>query len=289
MSTPSNGAHANTTRWLFAMLIASGVAVGCSTDETPQPGATRASAAVTGGDFHSLVADPTDPARLYAGGHAHVARSEDGGTSWQTVEVLDDVDAMGWSITDGAIWVSGHPGLTVSRDGGSTFDQANDGLDDTDVHAFGAVGTQLYAAGPGIGVAASADGGATWTTMTRASGQAFFGRMLIDPADTAHVVAADGRAGVVESRNGGRTWTALGTDPATWVSSPDGLATIYASGGPSAQQTADGGASWSPVALPAGATLLEAASDGRLYAGVHDGNAVTVWSSSDNGGTWLRP
>lgn len=259
---------------------------GCGSD-TPPSGA-GGSVGVTGGDFHSLVADPLVAGRLYVGGHTNVARSDDGGKTWTTVSALDGADAMGWAIDPDAIWVSGHPGLNVSVDGGATFARRNSGLPDSDVHAFGAAGATLYAAGPGIGVATSTDSGASWTTVTSAFGQAFFGRILVDPDDASHLVAADVQSGATASRDGGRTWTPLGTNPAAWVSSVDGLKTIYASGGPTPQRSRDGGVTWELVEVPAGATLIEAGTGGSLYAGVHDGRAVAVWASSDNGTTWAR-
>jgi len=276
-------------RPVVSLLIVAFLSTGCSSDESPSTADTAASAGVTGGDFHSLVADPLRPGRLFVGGHTNVARSDDGGTTWQPVNALDDADAMGWTVERELVWVSGHPGLNVSRDGGATFERRNDGLPDTDVHAFGANGDRLYAAGPGLGVAGSADGGLTWTTLTDQAGRGFFGRILIDPADPSHLVASDAGAGAVESRDAGRTWALLGTDPGAWISTPDGLRTIYISGQAAAQRSADGGRTWTGLTLPAGATLVEAAPDGTLYAGVHDGRAVTVWTSADGGATWTQP
>ncbi|CAN5603581.1 hypothetical protein BH24ACT5_BH24ACT5_15420 [soil metagenome] len=74
-----------------------------------------------GGDFHSLVADPTQPDTLYVGGHRAVSRSADAGTSWERVNSLNDADAMGWGFTDDAVLVSGHPGLTIAGDGLASF------------------------------------------------------------------------------------------------------------------------------------------------------------------------
>ena len=258
---------------------------GCGSESSVADG----SVGVTGGDFHSLVADPLVAGRLYVGGHNAVARSDDGGKTWTTVPALDGADAMGWAIEQSAIWVSGHPGLNESVDGGVTFARRNAGLPDSDVHAFGAADATLYAAGPGIGVATSTDMGESWTTVTSSAGQAFFGRILVDPDDASHLVAADVQSGVTASRDGGRTWTPLGTNPTAWVSSVDGLTTIYASGGPTPQRSRDGGATWEQVDVPAGATLIEASTTGTVYAGVHDGRSVAVWASSDGGTTWARP
>ena len=262
-------------------------AAGCADEASPST--APVTAGETGGDFHSLVADPSVPGRLYVGGHTRVARSDDGGRSWTAVPALDSADAMGWAINQGAIWVSGHPGLTVSHDGGATFEGRSDALPDTDVHAFGAGDKAIYAAGPGIGVASSTDDGVSWKTLSTEAGHAFFGRILVDPNDSDHLIAADVQAGAMMSTDGGSTWTALGSEPAAWVSSGDSFTTLYASGGSTPQRSHDGGATWESVTVPAGATLLEAGSDGVVYAGVHDGNAVTVWISTDDGQGWTLP
>ncbi len=259
---------------------------GCSDEASDRSAGDTAG--VTGGDFHSLVADPEIAGRLYVGGHTSVARSDDGGHTWTAIAALDGADAMGWAIETDAIWVSGHPGVMVSFDGGTTFASRTDGLPDSDVHAFGGTTDTVYAAGPGIGVASSTDSGITWTSLTTEAGQAFFGRIVVDPNNPEHLIAADVQVGAVTSTDGGRTWTALGSEPSAWVSSEESFATIYSSGGPTPQRTRDGGETWEVLVVPAGATLVEAGADGVLYTGVHDGNAVTVWASTDDGQTWTR-
>ena len=279
------GRSLSRTWWSAAAVLLA--LAGCASGSSQSSSGT--SGGVTGGDFHSLVADPSKAGRIYVGGHTNVSRSDDNGKTWMAVAALDGADAMGWTIEPAKIWVSGHPGLNLSIDGGTTFTRRNTGLADTDVHAFGSGGQSLYAAGPGLGVAGSTDDGMTWTTLSSASGQSFFGRILIDPVDPAHLVAADVQFGAVASFDGGRTWTRLGSDAAGWVSSPDGLVTLYASGGPTPQRSNDGGNTWAAMSVPAGATLVEASPAGILYSGVHDANAVTVWVSTDNGVTWNRP
>ncbi len=272
---------------LIGLILAASVLGACS--GAPAEQRTTDAAGIVGDDFHSLVADPVVSGRIYVGGHAAVSQSNDSGTSWVPVHGLANADAMGWSISGTTIWVSGHPGLSRSLDGGATFELRNDGLPDTDVHAFGAADDVLYAAGPGLGVVVSVDGGSSWATASVDVGQAFFGRILVDPIDAQHVVAADVQQGVLESRDGGKTWVALGSQVASWVSSADGLTTIYASGGPLAQRSTDGGVTWQPLTLPPGASLVEAGADGALYTGVHHADAVTVWFSADGGTTWVHP
>lgn len=248
-------------------------------------GATRG---VVGADFHSLVVDPTIPGRLFVGGHQAVSVSSDGGHTWARMSSLNDADAMGWGFTAGEVFVSGHPGINRSTDAASTFRRSNSGLPDTDVHAFGASATTLYAAGPVLGVIASADDGRTWTSRTNDAGQSFFGQILVDQADDQRLVAADARAGAASSTDGGRTWRRLGGPAAAvWVSRSGD--TLFASG-QTAAKTSDGGATWTNLELPSGATLVEAdpKNPDLLYTGVHDGDAVTVWVSRDGGATWKR-
>jgi len=198
-------------------------------DDVAAPEATAA--ALTGGDFHSLVADPTTPGRLFAGGHENVSASTDNGRTWSEIEGLRAADAMGWGFTGDAVYVSGHPGLNRSTDAARTFDRTNDGLPGTDVHAFGAGETVLY--GAAAGAFSSVDGGATWTIVNADAGASFFGRILIDADDEQHLVAADARTGPVESLDGGRTWTPLDAGiPAARVSGTPDLEQLFASGSP---------------------------------------------------------
>ena len=248
--------------------------------------------ALVGGDLHSLVADPQRPGRLYVGGHAAVATSADGGATWSPIDSLRDADAMGWAFGPEDVWVSGHPGLSRSRDGGQTFARVSTGLPSTDVHAFGGGVPLLYGASPAVGVFASADGGATWEVRATATGQAFFGRILVDPTQPDHLVAADVRAGPVASSDGGRSWKPLGGVPgATWVSWSSDKAMLIASGPRGAARSTDGGRSWEPLTLPDGAVMVEATSGSgtTLYAGGLVGTAARVWASHDAGKTWGRP
>lgn len=243
-----------------------------------------------GGDFHSLVAHPTTPGRIFVGGHQAVSASADGGRTWRRVDSLDDADAMGWAFTDRAVYVSGHPGISRSTDGGVSFEKANEGLPDTDIHAFGAAASTLYGAGPATGVIASTDGGRTWSARTTTHGQSFFGRILTDPGDDEHLIAADARSGVVESTDGGRSWRRIGGPPsALWVSQSGG--SLYASGPRVAARSSDGGNTWEELALPEGATLVEAhpSEPTTLYAGVHNGTTVQVLVSRDGGMRWSPP
>jgi len=206
------------------------------------------------------------------------------------VSSLDDADAMGWGFTKEAVWVSGHPGINRSSDGAVTFQKADQGLPDTDVHAFGASDSTLYASSPSVGIFASTDGGRSWDVRTDRAGQSFFGRILVSASDASNLVAADTRAGAVESTDGGRSWHRLGGPAsALWVSR-NGDA-LYVSGPQGSARSGDGGKTWERLGLPDGASIVEAdpADPQVLYAGAHRGDAVRVWVSHDGGKGWVRP
>lgn len=279
-------------RWAMGLtaLVAIGVIVFVGTRSKAPEGA--ASTALTGSDFHSMVVDPQNAERLFAGGHSAVSVSIDGAKTWREIASLRNADAMGWAFTESEILVGGHPGISVSIDGGKTFRQDNEGLPATDIHALGGGGGVVYAASPQAGFFASSDGRETWDVRSRQRGQSFMGRILVDLGDVDHILAPDMAAGVVESRDGGRTWVDLGgVQGAMWVSwNPADPKTIVASGQKGAVISTDGGGTWKPLDLPEGAQMVDvAASEADLmYAGRHDGERVSVFVSRDGGKNWTR-
>lgn len=245
----------------------------------------------TGGDFHSIVVDPSDPERIFVGGHQAVSVSTDGGATWNEIEELRDADAMGWAFTDDAIYVSGHPGLNRSTDDARTFERINEGLPNTDVHAFGGADDVLYGSTPATGVFASDSGVGAWEVRNSTVGRSFFGRILVGPDDPERLIAADSAAGVASSDDGGRSWQLLdsGLQAATWVSrGGEDVGTIVASGPAGASLSTDGGDTWRLLDLPDGVTLVEAVpgTGDLLYAGRHDGSNVQVLVSRDGGESW---
>jgi photosystem II stability/assembly factor-like uncharacterized protein len=198
---------------------------------------------------------------------------------------------MGWGFRGTTVWVSGHPGLNRSDDGGQTFKRTNAGLPDTDVHAFGAGATILYGASPAVGVFASVDDGRTWQQRNNQVGRSFFGRIVVDPNDQDHVLAADAANGPVESRDGARTWRRLGGLPAAgWLSASTDLTHLAASGPAGAVASADSGKTWTRLRLPKRALLAELQPDqpATLYAAANVGGRARVWVSHDSGATWGR-
>lgn len=77
-----------------------------------------------------------------------------------------------------------------------------------------------------------------------------------------------------------------------WVSwDPANITKIVASGAGRTVTTQDGGATWTEISPPKGTAIVELdPKDSQLlYAGIHDGERVTVKVSRDGGGTWQNP
>jgi photosystem II stability/assembly factor-like uncharacterized protein len=245
-----------------------------------------------GGDLHTLAIDPTNPQRLFVGGHQAVAVSTDGGATWDAVPSLRDADAMGWAFTGDRIWVGGHPGLSRSTDGGGTFQRVPDGPPASDIHALGGNPQVIYAASPAAGFLASTDGGRTWDVRSAEAGRSFMGSLVVDAGNGDRVVAPDMRAGAMESTDGGRTWRRLGGPPMVMsVTAVAGdTAKLIAAGPNGASRSADGGRSWQSLDVPGGAQVVAAsATDPELlYAAGLSGSSARVWWSRDGGRQWDR-
>lgn len=277
------------TTWIAAGLVVGIVVFALLGRGSDAPEGTSA-VPVVGADLHSLVVDPSDSSRLFIGSHQGVSTSTDAGETWKVIESLDGADAMGWAFTDEAILVGGHPGLYVSTDGGGTFEQRNEGLPNTDIHALGAGDGVIYAASPGAGFMASTDGGETWTVRNERVGQGFMGKILVDPQDADHVIAPDMQAGTAESSDGGTTWDSLGgVQGAMWVSwDPSDTDDIVVTASGSAQRSTDGGETWDAIEIPSGASIVEFSPEDAetLYAAVHQDPEARVWVSTDDGERW---
>ena len=266
-----------------ATLVAGGIYVAIQSGGAD---GSDASAQYVGGDLHSLVAID---GRLYVGGHDGVAVSTNEGRSWEAVSSLEGADAMGWAQTSSGLLVGGHPGLYTSNDNGATFTKATGDSQVSDVHAVGAAGDTVYVASPEVGLLASSDGGATWTSRNDAVGQTFMGTILVDPSDPEHLIAPDMQNGAVTSSDGGRTWTTIGGPGATMSVAWDTSDTqrLIAVGMDGGALSHDGGDTWTDLQLPDQTSAATFSEDGTtLYAAALDGDTARVSSSTDDGQTW---
>lgn len=240
-----------------------------------------------GGDIHTLT---TVGNRIFVTGHEGAGVSTDGGKSWAAIPSLNNSDIMGWSQTGSTFLVGGHPGLMRSTDGGITFSKVAPYKDVTDIHSMGAAGDFIYLGSPQIGLLASSDGGKNWNLRNSQMGQGFMGSMLVDPTNPKRIIAPDMSAGLVTSNDAGVTWRSLG-GPSRAMSvswNPININEIAAIGMMGSAISKDGGETWTQLTLPEGSSAVAFSADGaKLYVATLIGDKAQLYSSSDNGKTWM--
>ena len=231
----------------------------------------------------ALVFDPADPQRFWESGNYSapgIARTEDGGQTFEALGGIDHLDAMSVDLTDPerrTMLVGAHerPELYRSTDGGASFTNIADALPadigfltqslvlGPEIHLVGTFGE------PQSGIYRTTDGGATWQL---ASDLDVYNPPLV-ASDGAIYWLTVGDGGVVRSTDGGVSWTQVyrGGLEAGVVELTDGrLASIADS---ELVVSADQGATWTP----AGGAKLPFADDpaGITYSPAR--NAVYVW------------
>jgi photosystem II stability/assembly factor-like uncharacterized protein len=174
-------------------------------------------------------------------------------------------------------------GLIETQDGGKTW-QSISLLGEADFHILRFAAERVYGFdATNARLLLSVNGGKTWMT------QSLPGfppeplvDLVIDPADSVHVIASSASA-LYESTNAGATWRLIGRDAGllAWPSArrlllvpPDGRVLV----------SADEGERWDRLGeIGVQPTALLAANERDLYAAVADG---TIVASTDGGATW---
>ncbi|MDQ1509418.1 MAG: hypothetical protein QOG50_1262 [Actinomycetota bacterium] len=174
-------------------------------------------------DFSNpLVLDPGNHQRLYSGGTSHVLRSDDGGATWTSLPT-----GLGECVTAVApapnspltVVVGTEFGLHRTVDGGQTwssvplFDVHSLVVDPTDPQRIYAAhspcgGCSALSAG---GVAASSDGGTTWTNISGNLPSVVTSNIAVDRSTSPPTLYAATDVGVYGSTDSGATWSVIGT------------------------------------------------------------------------------
>ena len=241
-----------------------------------------------GGPVHAVAAS-ADGKLAYAGTHAGVFRSRDGGGRWEPASTglplapvrglaIDPADpARVFAATDGGLFRSADAGDSWQRRGGApallpmesiAFDPGNPRV--------------VYAGSAGRGVLRSDDGGETLlsTALDRGDVRA----VAADPR--AHAIFAASDAGVFRSADRGLTWEPAAKLPErvlalAWDAAGGRL--FAATAGAGLWSSADAGASWKPSALKSAyLTSLSVGGSGRILAGSPDG----IFTSENGGAPW---
>jgi photosystem II stability/assembly factor-like uncharacterized protein len=239
-------------------------------------------------DYHSLLVAPDDPGSLVLGTHQGLFRSSDAGRTWRHAELVDQ-DAMNLvQPAAETVWAAGHNVLAKSIDGGATWqDVRPGGLPGLDVHGF-AVDPRdpkrLYAAIAGQGLYRSVDGGLRFALVSRDVGP---GVMALAVLRDGTVLAGDMQRGALAaSKDGGLTWKGLVKATVMGLAvNPANSQEVLASG-PGVLRSTDGGATWrQTLELADGAGPIAWAPSAPQTAFVVGFNR-TLYRSDDGGATW---
>ncbi len=263
-------------------------------------------AALWGGDVRTVVFDPADPERAFAGtsgGQVYV--SHDAGATWSDAGLT--VPFRGWVVSDlvfdperpGRLWAAlwglwGGGMVAATDDGGRSWDVRSAGLEGTQVYTLAAVPgrpDRLYA-GTLSGVYRSDDAGTTWRHVSALLPEVYKVTSLLVGPDPETVIAGTWQR-AYRSDDGGADWRPVfdGMVPDSEVFTlrpvPGSPGEIWASTCGWVYHTTDGGAHWrrhregfENRRTPSFAVLP----GGRLLAGTVAG----LHLSEDGGATWRR-
>lgn len=268
-------------------------AAGDSIYQSQDKGATwKAAQPAPGSGITRLIAEPGNPAVMYAIAGGAVLKSFDAGAHWTPPPAPGGYIVVAAHPTTSGLLLANHirGGAWRSTDGGHTWTQieqgwpAGQGIGAFHMHAGDP--DQMFAAA-GNALLISRDAGRSW----KSTGMPSVGAPLAittAPQDPTKIWVSTGRA-VLRSSDGGGFWTlsfvpAEGRVNALWVA-PDNASQVLAATTLGLYRSSDAGATWRPVTGIAQAdarSLWSGARSGEVYAQAGDGLAY----SSDSGATW---
>lgn len=302
----------------FMLLLAA-----CQPTQTPQWRWQRAEVGLPRQSISlAVAADPADANRLWLGSYTPggLARSEDGGQTWTTVEVgragNPVFDLLSLPSEEGkaevVLWAATRTGLLHSADGGDTWQRTEAGLPAMPVLALAADASgRVYAGLDSAGIYAQTAAGG-WESLaapvvapTKAGGLSSAlaepeaeNELLASAGVLSLAVSPEGRTiyagtagrGVFASQDGGQTWvnTYAGAYAPNVAFNPIKPQVAVASLRDRLVRTHDGGRTWHtlPVAWAQEVVVsLLWGADGVLGAGAGQGR---LYYSRDDGDSWLE-
>lgn len=160
-------------------------------------------------DFHQMTVSPADPRTIY-GAYGTLQVSHDAGKSWAAVGELPDrlIDLAASAKDAGTLYAATEGGLSLSRDGGVTWDLVLEGAPVSMVEV--APNGRLYAFVLGRGLLSSAEHPLDLQTVSGEWGDQFLLHLAFDPNDPARLFGATQEGVIVASGDGGQTWKTFG-------------------------------------------------------------------------------
>jgi photosystem II stability/assembly factor-like uncharacterized protein len=255
--------------------------------------------------FSDILVDPGSPATIYAGalfnGATRLYRSGDGGETWSLRQTIPSycIPSFAPGAAAGAALVACGTRLLRTSDAGLTWQDVPAPFTESTRLTTGAAGS-LFAYGQ-TRIFKSTNGGVAWAAVGNALPCAGLNALRVDPANASVFVAGAGLlgaqgltcGGVYRSTNAGNTWTASdlsgvyvtdiamdARDPARVYACAGYLGGLFPKGG--AYESADGGANWSNMFLPAlGALRLALSHSGQI---LYAATSVGVYALAGAGG-----
>ena len=252
----------------FCRLCIMSLALAAAATTMAGPGAWAGSGP-NGGNVNSLSVSPANPDRIYLASAGGAFRSDDQGQTWLDIGTGLPVRrpwilATSASDADRVYHVAAL--LHRSDDGGASWQAPSPGWNSS----WGAIAAlevdandpdRLLATGQTGGLRRSTDGGANWERLDSPGQFDWYYRFVSLPNDPDTLVmiaveAGSNEVGSFRSTDGGASWTAVDMgsfvlSSAAFAVAADGRLISY----PNLVYSDDGGASWSPMALPPGMLL----------------------------------
>lgn len=237
----------------------------------------------------------------FLGTDGGVARTSNGGTSWQTLNGtmnIAQIYKMGLSSTDPGRIITGHQDNGTNLSSGSAWNEIYGG-DGADNFIDWNNDNTLVASYIEGDFQRSFNSGGSWTSISNGlTGTAAWVAPIVQSPASANVFYC-GYSNVFKSVNQGTSWTQMGTINATLDEieiAPSNTNVIYATSSGAIYKTMNGGTSWSVVTgtIPtSSAQLTDIAIDNtnpnNVYVtltGYSSGNKV--YKTSDGGATWTN-
>ena len=259
-----------------------------------------------GGRVSVLVADPSNPSVLYAGGGRGLFKSTNGGAGWSPVNSgLPDTGVLLALAIDpsntSTLYAGLHEGgVFKSTNGGARWNAIDSSIYANSLVIDPSNPSTLYAGGytrpfNQVGLFKSTDGGASWIA-TRAGlpPSTSVTVLTMDPSNTSTLYAGLSELGVFKSSNGGATWTRVssglgGLSVSALAIDHSNPLTLYAGMTLGSMaglfKSTNGGASWTAVRgiLPTLALAIDPSNTSTLYAGTFGG----IFKSTNRGDSWM--
>lgn len=161
-------------------------------------------------DFHQMEVSKADPRTIY-GVYGDLQISRDAGRSWTIAgRVPAGIIDLATSTNDVAVlYAATRNGLLVSKDGGSSWQNAHSIKGPTTVVATSPTG-DVYVFVVGSGLMKAKEPELSWTSLNNSFGQDYLLHLAFAPDNSENLYVVSHQRGVMASSDGGRTWRRFG-------------------------------------------------------------------------------